>query len=320
MSHLHHLYTRRNLLSLATLFELIEQRDSAVRQALRLLVLSYNQSHATLMTRVVVKDGQSDFVLTGAQSGVLYVSSLPVEKNVIEGIARKVKPLRESFALVRGSNSTVVIRNQSSTTLMEANESVDYLFTDPPFADFIPYAEINQINELWLGQRTDDTQEAVMSQAQGKSIAHYERLVAGVFAEASRVLKTNGVVTVVFHAGKASVWAALQRAYRAAGLEVAATNVLDKLQASFKQVVSTVSVKGDPLLLLTKGVPTSTSVPAMDEALVAELVAKAKGSTDAAEREPARLYSRYVNRCLSSGQSVRMNAGEFYAKVGLGGG
>jgi len=315
ISHLHHLYTRRNLISLATLLELIEQRDPSVRQALRMLVLSYNQSHSTLMTRVVVKDGQSDFVLTGAQSGVLYVSSLPVEKNVLEGIARKVKPLRDSFALVKGSNSTVVVRNQSSTSLLEQNESVDYLFTDPPFADFIPYAEINQINDLWLGQRTDDTNEAVMSQAQGKSLDDYARLMSEVFAEASRVLKPRGIVTVVFHAGKASVWSVLQRAYRAAGLEVAATSVLDKLQASFKQVVSTVSVKGDPLLLLTKDAHAGAFVTPTGEALIAELVAQAKGSADPAEREPTRLYSRYVNRCLSNGDLVQMNASEFYAKL-----
>lgn len=315
LTHLHHIYTRRNLVSVAKLLELIECRHESVRQALRMLVLSYNQSHSTLMTRVVIKGGQSDFVLTGAQSGVLYVSSLPVEKNVIEGVARKVKPLSDSFALVRGSRSTVVVRNQSSTSLVESSESVDYLFTDPPFADFIPYAEINQVNELWLGARTDDTNEAVMSQAQGKSLDDYGRLMSEVFAEAARALKPSGIATVVFHAGKASVWSTLQKAYRAAGLEVAATSVLDKLQASFKQVVSTVSVKGDPLLLLTKRALVGVKPTKTGEALIADLVEQARSNPDPAESEPTRLYSRYVNRCLANGDRVHLNAGEFYAKV-----
>ena len=30
----------------------------------------------------------------------------------------------------------------------ESNNSIDFVFTDPPFGDFIPYAEVNQINEL----------------------------------------------------------------------------------------------------------------------------------------------------------------------------
>jgi hypothetical protein len=55
-----------------------------VRDALKLLILSYNATHSTLMTRIVVKRGQPDFVLTGAQSGVLYVSGLPVEKTSLK--------------------------------------------------------------------------------------------------------------------------------------------------------------------------------------------------------------------------------------------
>lgn len=314
MTHLHHLYTRRNLISVATLLELVERREASVRDALRLLVLSYNQSHATLMTRVVIKSGQADFVLTGAQSGVLYVSSLPAEKNVIDGVARKVKALRDSFALVRDSRSTVTVRNRSSTALVEAEQSIDYVFTDPPFADFIPYAEINQVNDLWLGRRTDDADEAVVSGAQGKSLDDYENLMARVFSEMGRVLKDEAKATVVFHAAKASVWAALQRAYRRAGLEVAAASVLDKLQASFKQVVSTVSVKGDPLLLLTKDVACARQRHS-GEALIVELLAQARASGDATEHAPSRLYSRYVNRCLGDGVAVELDAERFYAMV-----
>jgi len=315
ITHLHHLYTRRNLITMATLLELVNKRAPEVQDALRLLVLSYNQSHATLMTRVVVKDGSTDFVLTGAQSGVLYISGLPVEKNIIEGISRKVKPLRDSFALIRGSRSQVTVRNQSSTSLVEASRSVDYCFTDPPFADFIPYSEINQVNELWLGKRTDQKNEAVMSVAQSKGLDDYGRLMAAVFGEIGRVLKDDGAATVVFHAAKANVWATLQNAYRSAGLDVAATSVLDKLQASFKQVVSTVSVKGDPLLLLTKQKLVTPKVRRTGEALLRELIEQAKRTGDVAECEPERLYSRYVNRCLEDGTTVELDAGAFYAMV-----
>lgn len=315
ISHLPPLYPRRNFITVAKLLELVERRAKEVQDALRLLVLSYNQSHATLMTRVVVKDGSADFVLTGAQSGVLYVSGLPVEKNVIEGITRKVKPIRDSFALLRESRSTVTVRNMSSTTLEEAAGTVDYVFTDPPFADFIPYAEINQVNELWLGKPTDRTNEAVMSQAQGKGLDDYGQLMGSVFGEIGRVLKNDGAVTVVFHAAKANVWATLQRAYQSAGLNVAATSVLDKLQASFKQVVSTVSVKGDPLLLLTKRQAPSVSPGKSGQALIAELIKQAKHSGDATECDPARLYSRYVNSRLADGVPVELDASRFYAMV-----
>ncbi len=70
------------------------REDEDLQSALRLWVLSYNASHSTLMTRVVLKKNSKDFVLTGAQSGVLYVSGLPVEKNIFAGLRRKISVFR----------------------------------------------------------------------------------------------------------------------------------------------------------------------------------------------------------------------------------
>lgn len=312
ISHLHHFYTSRNFLVVATLWETANEFPADIRDALKLLILSYNATHSTLMTRVVVKSGQSDFVLTGAQSGVLYVSGLPVEKNVLEGMKRKTNALKKAFAVVRGSRSKVRVTNASSTSLSLPDASIDYVFTDPPFGDYIPYAEINQINELWLGRMTDRNEEIIVSGSQGKGVADYSQLMGRVFSEMSRVLKPEGLATVVFHSASSSVWRALSSAYASAGFAVRSTSVLDKLQASFKQVVSTVSVKGDPLLLLAKG-----SVPIGDRTqneIIEEILDLAGGLQDS-ERDPQRLYSRFVSRCLELGVDVRMGAREFYARA-----
>jgi hypothetical protein len=85
-----------------------------------------------------------------------------------------------------------------------------------------------------------------------------------------------------------------------------ATSVLDKIQASFKQVVSEVSVKGDPLLLLSKDTSLAVSVMSCREIASAVLVAGA--GTD-----PQMLYSKFVGRCLEAGVPMDMDAREFYA-------
>jgi len=303
---LHHFYTRRNFLAVATLWELASKFPKNVRDALRLLILSYNSSHSTLMTRVVIKKGQNDLVLTGAQSGVLYISGLPVEKNVIEGIARKAKSFRDAFALVHGSNSHVQVFNRTSEQMGLPDASVNYVFTDPPFGDYIPYAELNQINEIWLGETTDRSKEIIVSNAQKKGVDTYERMMANVFGEMARVLKPDSTATVVFHSAHSEIWRALVAAYSQAGFTVAAASVLDKIQASFKQVVSTVSVKGDPLLLLTKATPKAASRKTCRQ--VAEEIVLEAGKED-----PQMLYSRFVGRCLETGVLINMDAREFYA-------
>lgn len=318
ITHLHHFYTMRNFIAISVLWDLITEFPENIQNALKMLVLSYNASHSTLMTRIVVKNGQGDFVVTGAQPGVLYISSLPVEKNVLEGIRRKIKTLKNAFTSVYESKSFVKVVNQSSTKINLPDSSVEYVFTDPPFGDYIPYAEINQINEAWLGKLTIQKDEIVISEAQGKSVKTYGNMMKSVFNEINRVLKPDGKVTVVFHSAKAEVWSALMNAYSDAGFKIETTSILNKLQSSFKQVVSTVSVKGDPLLLLSKnksdyGSQNDTFTSTDD--IFQEVIEKARESDDKNERSVQRLYSRYVSRCLELGVSVSLNADIFYKKI-----
>lgn len=303
---LHHFYTRRNFLAVATMWGLADKFPDEVRDALRLLILSYNSSHSTLMTRVVVKKGQKDLVLTGSQSGVLYISGLPVEKNVIEGVARKAKAFKEAFSLIHGSASKVSVHNASSEKMDLPDASIDYVFTDPPFGDYIPYAEINQINEIWLGETTDRSKEIIVSEAQKKGVDSYGKMMGSVFGEMARVLKPDGMATVVFHSAHSEIWRALARAYGGAGFSVRATSVLDKIQASFKQVVSEVSVKGDPLLLLSKESQQGRAPKSCRE-IADEIVVDSTGD------DPQMLYSRFVGRCLETGVHMDMDAREFYA-------
>lgn len=310
LERLHHFYTPRNFVAMATALKLAGEAPEDLAPALKLLALSYNASHSTLMTRVVAKTNQKDFILTGAQSGVLYVSGLPVEKNIILGLARKAGVLRDAFALVHGGTGKVVVHNATSEQLPLADASVDYIFTDPPFGDYIPYAELNQINELWLGSATDRTAETVVSRSGGKDVDHYQASMTTIFTEINRVLKPAGLVTVVFHSAHARIWRALTEALSGARLHVHATSVLDKLQASFKQVVSTISVKGDPLILLGK-----TAVQNEGHCHVRILETRLVEARRAGSRDVRPHYSQYAADCIAHGVPIELDAVAFAARV-----
>ncbi len=235
---IHHLYTPRNLTAIAALWDKIGDAPEALRPALRLLVLSYNTAHSTQLTRVVAKRGERDLIVTGAQTGVLYLSGLPVEKNVFAGVRRKVKTFASAFSLTARSSSVVRVVCGSSTSLDLASGSVDYVFTDPPFGDYIPYAELNQINEAWLRDFTDRTEEAIVSPAQGKDVEAYGDILSRVFAETARVLRPGGLASVVFHSSSSAVWTELLRALEGQGLVTERTSSLDRLQPTFKQAES----------------------------------------------------------------------------------
>jgi len=315
ISHLHHFYTRRNLLAFSALWSAAERFPARLRPSLRFWLLSYNAAHSTLMTRVVAKKGQDDLVVTSAQPGVLYISGLPVEKNIFAGVRRKISTMQRAFAMVHGHEGVVDVHNASSLQLDLPDECVDYVFTDPPFGGNIPYAEVNFINEAWLGRLTDMKEEAIVSPHQDKTVDDYQDLLRGAFEEACRVLRPDGCATVAFHSASAGVWNALRTACECAGFHVVGTSVLDKTQSSFKQVRTKGAVKGDPLILLGKAGSPSRSHEAEVWALTEELVARASKSDDPVEATPQRLYSRLVGRYLAAGQSIPIDAGDFYREL-----
>ena len=311
ITHVHHFYTRRNLIALGRLWERVSNYDKRLRQALRFWLLGYNSSHTTTMTRVVAKDGQDDLVVTGAQPGVLYVSGLPVEKNVFDGLRRKIATIYRAFDAIYGRKGTVRVYKRSSCRIDLPNASIDYVFTDPPFGGNIPYAEVNFINEAWLGKYTDRTDEIIVSSHQNKTPVEYQNLLTNALNEVHRVLKPEGKATVVFHSTSAKIWSALQSAYTNAGFGVAYAGILDKTQGSFKQVTTSGAVKGDPVFLLTKRRGGKVKLgEGLDVAN--KLWNAANMESDPEERTARRLYSRVVAHHLVNHQQVPIDAGDFY--------
>ena len=312
ITHVHHFYTRRNLIAFGHLWGRTLNYDPALREALRFWLLSYNASHTTMMTRVVAKSGRDDLVVTSAQPGVLYISGLPVEKNVFDGLRRKLSTVGKAFDIVHGRRGVVKVYEQSSCHVDLPDASIDYAFTDPPFGGNIPYAEVNFINEAWLGRYTDRTDEVIVSNHQNKTAVEYKELLTRALAELQRILKPDAKATLIFHSASAEVWSALQSAYTSAGLGVVHASVLNKTQGSFKQVTTARSVKGDPVLLLAKQSSAETKTNEGVWAIASRLQIAAAQNMDPEERTVQRLYSRLVAYFLANHQEVPVDADVFY--------
>ena len=124
------------------------------------------------------------------------------------------------------------------------DQSVDYVFTDPPFGENIFYADLNFLVEAWHRVRTDAAPEAIIDQPKKKGLLEYQELMRRCFAEYFRVLKPRRWMTVVFSNSSNGVWRAIQEAMGVAGFVVADVRTLDKQQGSYRQVTSS-AVKQD---------------------------------------------------------------------------
>lgn len=313
ITHIHHFYTSRNVVIFSQLWNEICNAPIEIQDSLKIFLLSYNSAHSTLMTRVVAKKNNQDFVITGSQPGVLYISSLPVEKNIYTGLKRKLKTFVSALSLLDKSTSEATFINSSSTSMDEIKKtSIDYVFTDPPFGDFIPYSEINQINECWLGSITNNNEEVIINNSQGKSLDSYSELMNKVFLEIQRVLKENADCTLVFHSAKAEIWRTIIKAYKSSGLSVELVSILDKVQKTFKQTNSNVTVKGDPIILLKNTPLLVNEQRFISDIEVAEYLIDASKDIPFDKEKATRLYSKYIITCIENGIQVSLNANYFF--------
>lgn len=310
ITHVHHFYTWRSFVTVGRLWDAAARSD--LPRAVRFLISSYNLSHSTLMSRVVFKRGQVRPVLTGYQTGTLYISSLPVEKNPFVGIARKKLPsAARAFGLTRGRRGRVEVATRPAQHWASGDRDVDYAFVDPPFGANIPYAEANFIAEAWLGAYTDQGPEATISKAQGKEARDYREALAESLEALVGRLRSGGGLTVMFHSASREPWEALVGALDDAGLRIADTLLLDKRQGSFKQVRTDGAVQGDILIEARPlGRAASARAPVVDPLVWLEDELTAKSAPDLEQKR--KLFSRYVAECLRVGVGVGVTAAEFY--------
>jgi len=234
-------YTKRNFYALSVLRQSLPK--DRVGKAIEFLINSYDLTHSTLMTRVIFKGGGKKPVLTGYQSGTLYISSLPVEKNIFQGILKQKLPIMLSS--LRNVRAHQLISTGSAAKICCENEVVDYIFIDPPFGANIMYSELNFLSESWARVFTNEEPEAIENSVKNKTLSDYRLLMGLCFKEAYRVLKKGRWMTVEFSNTKASVWNSIQAALTEAGFIVANVSVLDKKQGSFKAVTTPTAVKQD---------------------------------------------------------------------------
>src|SRR5690554_8056384 len=126
--------------------------------------------------------------------------------------------------------------------------SIDYIFTDPPFGGNLNYSELSFLWEAWLKVVTNQKHEAIINAVQGKGLLEYQSLMTQCFSECYRILKPGRWWPEQFHNSQNSVWNAIQESLQRSGFIIADVRTLDKQQGSFKQVTTTSAVKQDPVI------------------------------------------------------------------------
>jgi len=245
------LFTPRQLLGHLTLIDSLlqlkpeiinalgKERGRAVITYLQFMIdkgLDYNSKQTRWeYTRAIVKGtfGRHDFslkwtfgemIFAGPNSGAAWALSQVID--AYTGMAELMAPLHLAL---NGAEPPLRICHGSAANLDLDEASVDLICIDPPYYNNVQYAELSDYFYVWqrrtlhdlypgLFRRrlTNKTDEAVANPSRdGSSVqaaAVYERLMGEIFAECFRVLKDDGILTIMFTHKTTNAWEALTKA------------------------------------------------------------------------------------------------------------
>ena len=227
------LYTPRNLAACAAIWREIRRlEDPELAAAMGFVFTSMYQR----VTRL------SEYRFWGGSGNMANynVPQIYNESNVFVTFKRKAETIRKHLVTTaQNYHGESVVRTGCATQLdFLPDESIDFVFTDPPFGANINYSEMNFLWESWLGRFTDSTSEAIINRYQGKDIESYRVLMTDGLKEIHRVLRTDHWMVLVFMNSSRKVWDALIEAIEDAGFSIQKVNIFDKQHGTFKQFVS----------------------------------------------------------------------------------
>ncbi|MCW0939644.1 site-specific DNA-methyltransferase [Citrobacter freundii] len=246
VEYVHDLFLPRTIQVLSKYFEKVNKIDNfKMKKALK-IIAQHQFINSSIMNRYRPASSFGNSPLTG----VFYVSSLIAEANVfdlLQGSINRIKRMGKTpWASINSTMDNTIISTGDVSRLSGLRDnSIDYIFTDPPFGENIYYSDLNFLVESWYGVISDSKPEAIIDRVKNKTISEYQKLMHRCFSEYYRVLKPGRWITIVFSNSRASVWNAIQVALQQVGFVVAEVTTLDKVHLSFQQIMSPNAVKQD---------------------------------------------------------------------------
>lgn len=315
----HQFYFDRSLLIL----KLFADRIGELRQYINISSTSAVLSKLYRLT----SQGGSFGAGGGPMNGVIYIPSIIKELPVFKVIGEHILKTNRVKNLIKNPDGLISNQSMSDFNNLTSN-SIDYIFTDPPFGANLMYSELNFLRESWLRLLTDNKPEAIENKTQSKSTLDYQEIMSRCFSEFYRILKPGKWMTVEFSNTSAAVWNGIQTAIQREGFIIANVAALDKKQGSFNAVNNVTSVKQDLVISCYK--PTSefenNFKANQGEIVVWDFVTEYlhhlpthlrqdKSTTAIVERSSKILYDRLITYYLMRGLPVPIDSKDF--QVGL---
>ncbi len=211
------LFTKRNLWGLAAILQGIET------------ISNCTDTFLFTFTSIILKASRmmahnSDGI-GRIQKGTYYIPQLLHDIQVWNFMEEAVEDMIAGYSTIGKTGNQLMISTSDARSLDLPSSSVDYIFTDPPYAEKVQYGELNFVWEAWLDLDTQwHDYEIIVNEARNKTERDWSEGMHQVLMECYRVLKPGRCISLCYHDTSAGTWSLVQDLMAEAGFTVEKTD------------------------------------------------------------------------------------------------
>jgi hypothetical protein len=253
------LFSDKQTAQLGLLKSLIKkQTNENIRNSLLLmfsgLITKVNLTYHT--SKIATKDGQGD---ASAFRYYRYrIAPEPVDVDVMKYFSLRYQKIRDAkkemeyFINEKTITKAQIIKGTATNLKFLPKESVDYIYTDPPYGKKIPYLDLSAMWNAWLDldvTEQDFKEEAIEGGEHDKSKSEYNELMAQSIKEMYRVLKFDRWLSFVFAHKDPEFWHLIIDTAESCGFEYIGAVPQKNGQTSFKKRQNPFTVLSGQLII-----------------------------------------------------------------------
>ena len=182
----------------------------------------------------------------------------PVETNVMKFLELRFQKVMEAkkemeyWINEQTINNLKIIKGSATNLHFIPSESIDYIYTDPPYGAKIPYLDLSAMWNAWLDLEVteeDYKNEAIEGGGHSKSKKEYNTLIAESIQEMYRVLKFDRWMSFVFAHKDPEFWHLIIDTAERCGFEYVGAVPQKNGQSSFKKRQNPFTVLSGQLII-----------------------------------------------------------------------
>ncbi|WP_348269423.1 DNA methyltransferase [Edaphobacter paludis] len=251
------LFTSKQLAQLSCLKHLILKEPTAVRNCLLLMFSGLlNKVNLTYHSSEGRSEGRGDSSIFRYYR--YRIAPVPAEIDIMKYFESRFNKVVAAKKEIAGLINRKTVKNgqviKGTATDLSAipAESVDYIYTDPPYGSKIPYLDLSVLWTSWLDlpvTQEDYAQEAIEGGEAGKTKEEYSDLLVQSIAQMGRVLKYDRWMSFVFAHKDPAYWHLIIDAAEKVGFEYAGSVKQNNGQSSFKKRQNPFTVLSGQLII-----------------------------------------------------------------------